>query len=52
MSLRQVYRWFSKLKSCQTDVKDKQRPGAPRALMALMDAILARMTNITTNMLV
>lgn len=50
MSLRQVYRWFSKFKSCQTDFKDKQRPGATR--VALTDAILAKMTNITTNMLV
>lgn len=40
MSLRQVYRWFSKLKSCQTDFKDKQCPGTPR--VALTDALLTK----------
>lgn len=37
---RQVFRWSANLKLAKTDLKDKQRPGEPRA--ASTDAILAR----------
>lgn len=47
MSLRQVYWLVSKLKNGQTNLSDKQRPGAPRT--ASTDAILAKITDIITN---
>lgn len=47
ISLRQVYRWVSKLKNGKTDLKDKQRPGACRTKST--DAKLAKITDSITN---
>lgn len=47
MSLKQVYRWVSIFQNGQIDLKDKQRPEAPRTLST--DRMLTKIADNMTN---